>query len=77
MNKIDLTYEEAIEELEKILKDLEEENLSLKESMGKFKRGIELYDYSNKMLNDMEGQIQELIKNDKGDLKEVDFNMEV
>ncbi|NLJ97931.1 MAG: exodeoxyribonuclease VII small subunit [Tissierellia bacterium] len=77
MDKIDLTYEEAIEELEEILNALEEDNLTLKESMEKFKRGIALYNYSNEILNSMEGEIQVLVKNDKGDLEEKDFNMEV
>lgn len=77
MDKMDLTYEKAIEELEEILKDLEEEDLTLKESMEKFKRGIELYNYSNEILNDMEGKIKALIKNDKAEMEEKDFNMEV
>lgn len=77
MEKIDLTYEEAIEELEEILDDLEEDNLTLKESMEKFKRGIDLYNHSNEILNDMEGKIQTIIKSDKGSLEEEDFNLEV
>ncbi|HHV38558.1 MAG TPA: exodeoxyribonuclease VII small subunit [Tepidimicrobium sp.] len=75
MDKIDLTYEEAIEELEKILNDLEEDNLTLKESMDKFKRGIQLYNHANEILKGMEGEIRLLVKDDE--LKEKDFNMGV
>lgn len=75
MDKIDLTYEEAIEELEQILQDLEEDNLTLKESMDKFKRGIKLYKYANEILKGMEGEIRLLVKDDE--LKEKDFNMGV
>lgn len=77
MKKNDLTYEEAVKELEEILEDLEKENLSLNESLEKFKRGIVLYNHCNEILNNVEGEIKILIKDEDGSLKEEDFDMEV
>lgn len=77
MKKNDLTYEEAVKELEEILEDLEKENLSLNESLEKFKRGIVLYSHCNEILNNVEGEIKILLKDEEGNLDEEDFNMEV
>lgn len=72
-----MTYEEAVEELEKIIKELESENLSLKDSMEKFKKGMALYNYCNDILNKVEGEVRILLKDDEGILSEEDFFMEV
>lgn len=77
MEKIDLTYEEAVKELEEILEELEGETLSLNDSLEKFKKGISLYNYCNKMLNNVEGEIKVLLKDEDNYLNEEDFNMEV
>ncbi|NLJ78689.1 MAG: exodeoxyribonuclease VII small subunit [Tissierellia bacterium] len=76
MDKMDLTYEEAVEELEQILQDLEGDDLTLKESMEKFKRGMLLYNYANKILNNMTGEIRLLVEEDGG-IREKDFDLEV
>ncbi|HHV45561.1 MAG TPA: exodeoxyribonuclease VII small subunit [Tissierellia bacterium] len=73
----DMSYEDAVEELEKIVEELENDNLSLKDSMEKFKRGIALYNYCNKILSSMEGEVKILLKNDNGILEEEDFSVEV
>lgn len=72
-----MTYEEAVEALEKIIEELENDNLSLKDSMEKFKRGIALYNHCNDILNKLEGEIKILIKDDEGTLNEEDFSLEV
>ena len=77
MKKNDLTYEEAVKELEEILEDLEQDNISLNESLEKFKRGVELYNHCNEILNHVEGEIKILFKDEDGNLDEEDFNMEV
>ena len=77
MKKNDLTYEEAVKELEKILEDLGMDNLSLNESLEKFKRGVTLYNHCNEILNNVEGEIKILLKDEKGKLDEEDFHMEV
>ena len=72
-----LTYEEAVKELEQIIQDLEEESLSLKDSLEKFKRGIVLYNYCNEILKDIEGEVRILIKGEDNNLTEEDYYMEV
>ena len=73
----ELTYEEALKELEQIVEDLEKDQLSLEESLKKFKRGVELYNYCNKILTQVEGEVKILLKDDDGDLREDDFFVEV
>lgn len=72
-----MSYEEAIDKLEKIIQELENDNLSLKDSMEKFKNGIALYNHCNEILNKAEGEIKILLKDDDGTLKDEDFSMEV
>lgn len=72
----DLTYEEAIEELKEIIEELEGDGLSLDESVGKFKRGIVLYNYCNTTLNDVEGEVKILLGKDT-ELNEELFELEV
>ena len=77
MNNCELTYEEAVNELENIIKDLEKEDLSLNKSVKKFKRGVELYKYCNEILNSVEGEIKILLKDENENLMEEDFQTEV
>ena len=77
MNKEKLSYEEAIEELEEIIKVLESGELSLRDSLDKFKKGIELYNYCNEILEGIEGEVKVLLKDESGDLKEEVFDLEV
>lgn len=77
MEKNNLSYEKAIEELEEILKKMEGDDLSLNEILEKFKRGIYLYNHCNGILNRMEGEIKILLRDEEGNLNEEDFGMEV
>ena len=72
-----LSYEKAIEELEQILEVLENGDLSLKDSMEKFKRGVELYNYCNEILKNVEGEIKVLLKDQNGNMNEEVFDLEV
>ncbi|WP_353095880.1 exodeoxyribonuclease VII small subunit [Tissierella praeacuta] len=72
-----LTYEEAVSQLEVILKELEDDNCTLDESMDKFKKGIQLYNYCNELLSKTEGEINVLLKDSDGDMTEVKFPVEV
>lgn len=76
MKKNNLTYEEAIAMLESILKELEDDSCTLNESVDKFKKGVQLYNYCNELLSKAEGEIKILLKDDNGDLKDVEFPME-
>lgn len=76
MDNIDLTYEEALKELNEILEDLEKDDSSLDESINKFKKGIKLYTYCNNLLRKAEGEVTLLLK-DKGEgIEEVEFQLE-
>ncbi|SHE30218.1 Exodeoxyribonuclease VII small subunit [Tissierella praeacuta DSM 18095] len=72
-----LTYEEAISQLEGILKELESYDCTLDESMDKFKKGIELYNYCNELLSEKEGEIKILLKDNNEEMTEMDFPVEV
>lgn len=72
MEEMNLSYEDALVELEKILIDLEDEDCTLEESIVKFKKGIELYNYCNNILKSAEGEVKVLL-GDEDTLVEYDF----
>lgn len=76
METNNLPYEEAVSKLEKILKDLENDDCTLNDSLDKFKKGIELYNYCNNLLSKAEGEIKILLRDDGMNMKEVEFPME-
>lgn len=76
MEKNNLSYEEAVSKLEKILKDLENDDCTLIDSLDKFKKGIEMYNYCNDLLSKAEGEIKILLRDDGMNIKEVEFPME-
>lgn len=66
------SFEENLEELEKIVIDLEKGELNLDESVKRFEEGISISKECNKMLEDAEKKITILLKN--GDeVKEENF----
>ncbi len=67
------TFEDAIENLEKIVSELENEKLTLDESVKKFEEGMRLSKYCNEILEKAQKQISILIADDNGDLKEETF----
>jgi exodeoxyribonuclease VII small subunit len=73
-----MSFEESIKKLEEIIKELEDENISLQESMEKFEMGIKLSSNCLKELNEAEGKIEELTKSEDGKLvtKELDLGKE-
>lgn len=71
-------FEESITKLEEIVKELEDENISLEESMEKFEMGIKLSSNCLKKLNEAEGKIEELTRSEDGKLvtRELDLEKE-
>ena len=67
-----IKFEEAIQRLEEIAKDLESGNLNLDDSVEKFEEGMKLSKECTKILNEAEKKINILIDND-GELKEENF----
>ena len=67
------SFEEALEEIEEIIKGLEDGNLPLRESTTKFKEAVELLKFCNKELKEVEMSIQKIVDKD-GKIKFEDFN---
>lgn len=67
----DISYEDAIKELEEVIKKLENEE-TLEETLKQYKKGIELYNYCSDILKKAEGEIK-IIQNEKSSLKDMDY----
>ncbi len=72
MNKKDLTFEETIDELEKIVVELEKGDLTLDQSVEKFELGMKLSKACNDILQNAEKRISILVEEDN-QLVEQDF----
>ncbi|EOD01726.1 exodeoxyribonuclease VII small subunit [Caldisalinibacter kiritimatiensis] len=73
MNEKNVDFESAIKELEKIVNNLENGELTLEESFKEFQRGVELYKYCNDFINNVEGKVKLLLENETGEVKEIEF----
>ena len=58
------SFEEAITELEATVAKLEQDDISLDESISLFTRGVELSGLCNNILNEIEGRIVKLVAGD-------------
>lgn len=72
----ELSFEEAINELEKTVNELEVEKLTLDESVKKFEKGMELSKYCNELLEKAEKDITILIEQSNGEIKTEKFELE-
>ena len=72
----DLSFEEAINELEKTVNELEVEKLTLDESVKKFQKGMELSKYCDELLDKAEKDISILIEQSNGEIKSEKFELE-
>lgn len=72
----ELTFEEAIADLEKIVSELENGKLTLDESVKKFEKGMKLSKHCNEILEKAEKEITILIDGEDGTFKEETFNTE-
>lgn len=66
MNEKSLSFEQAVAELEDIVKKLEKGELTLDESINFFQRGVELTRYCSKKLDAAERSITMLIEGEDG-----------
>ena len=69
------SFEEQMENLEKIVAELENGNLNLDESVNKFEEGIKISKDCNKILEEAEKKITILV-NENGEMKEENFETE-
>ena len=56
------SFEDALEKLEKITRDLEEGDISLEDSLKYFDEGVKLAEYCNSKLNDAQKKVEILLK---------------
>nr|HDN00340.1 exodeoxyribonuclease VII small subunit [Deltaproteobacteria bacterium] len=63
-----LDFEKALKELEKLVKQLEEDDLPLDKALKTFEHGIELSRYCAKCLDDVEKRIQQLSRDENNEL---------
>ena len=71
-----LSFEEAMDKLEKIVEELEKGEQPLEVSVENFKNGVEMSNYCEKLLDDAEKSINILIKNKNGEIEEEPFEAE-
>ena len=72
MNIEELSLEKALEELEKAVQKLEDEETSLDKSIENFEQGVKLVAHCKKLLDGYEKRITVLKKNSLGEIEEVD-----
>jgi len=69
MNTDKLSFEEAMSKLSEVVKDLEDESISLDSAMEKFETGVKLSELCLKKLNEAEKKIEELTRTESGQLE--------
>ena len=62
-------FEEALEDLEKVVEQLESGELSLEGSLAAFEEGVRLVKYCNQKLTEVERKIELLVKDKEGKLQ--------
>ncbi len=70
-----LSYEESIKELEQIVKELENGELTLDDSIKKFEKGMELSKHCSELLENAEKKITLLIEKDDNSFDEENFEI--
>ena len=73
--KKSVNLEKALTELEKLVEEMEQGNLSLEDSLKRFEKGIALTSDCQKALQNAELKVQELIEKN-GKLLEKDFEVD-
>lgn len=71
-----LDFESAIEELEQLVRAMEQGDLSLEQSLKNFERGIELTRSCHQALRDAEQKVQLLTREGAVDIKPEDLGQE-
>lgn len=72
----ELSFEKALQDLERIVEKLEKGGLSLNESLSFFEKGVKLAKFLREELEKAEKKIEILLKNEKGRIREEPFQLE-
>jgi exodeoxyribonuclease VII small subunit len=64
----EMDFEKALNSLEKVVDELEDESISLEKAMEKFEQGIKYSSFCLKKLNQAEKKIEELTRSEDGKL---------
>lgn len=75
-NKENKSFEESLNELEKITTELEKGDLSLDDAISKFESGIKLSKECTEKLENAEKRINILVQKENGELVEEQFEVE-
>jgi len=70
-----LSFEKALEDLEKIVEKLEKGGFSLSESLALFEKGVKLARFLREELEKAEKKVEILLKDEKGEVKEKPFEL--
>lgn len=70
-----LSYEESIKELEQVVKALENNELTLDESIEKFEKGMKLSKHCSELLEGAEKKITLLIEKEDGSVETEKFEL--
>lgn len=62
-------FEEALEELEKVVEQIETGDLSLEDSLAAFEEGVKLVKFCNQKLTEVERKIELLVNDKEGKLR--------
>lgn len=73
MKEKELNFEETMENLEKIVQELEKGDLNLDDSISKFEEGMKLSKNANKYLEEAEKKITILVNDGEGNITETEF----
>lgn len=68
MTKKKDSFESAIEKLESVISDLEDENITLEKALKDFEQGVALMRICDQHLKNAEGRLKELLKGENGEL---------
>jgi exodeoxyribonuclease VII small subunit len=68
-NAAEKKFEVALEELEKVVEQLESGDLSLEDALAAFEKGVGLVKYCNQKLTDVEKKIELLVRDKEGKLQ--------
>ncbi|MBF0225291.1 MAG: exodeoxyribonuclease VII small subunit [Desulfobacterales bacterium] len=68
-----INFEKALEQLEKIVLELESGDIALETALKKFEEGVELSKFCSKKLDETEKKITVLLKDQNGNVSEKPF----